>query len=72
MLREAAADRAAGESAILRKQVRRRLRARWTAMLSIAVQGALAATLVQEGESLLDAADGIAPAVVDLWLDAGR
>ena len=39
-------------------------------MLSVCVQDVVAATLVDEGTSLLDAADGQAPGSVDVWLDA--
>ena len=39
-------------------------------MLSVAVQDAVAATIVNEGVSLLEAADGPGPLAVHLWLDA--
>ena len=39
---------------------------RWTAMLSVTVQSALASTLVDDAPRLLDAADEEAPPVVDL------
>ena len=38
-------------------------------MLSVAAQDAIAATLVNDGAKLLDAAAGEAPPAVDLWLD---
>ena len=41
-------------------------------MLSIAVQEVVAGTLVNEGVPLLEAAEGAAPLMVDLWLDAPR
>ena len=40
-------------------------------MISVAVRNALAATLVDDGVSILDATDGEPPLGVDLWLDAG-
>ena len=43
-------------------------RSRWITMIAVAAQNALAATLVQDGEKLLDAPDGIEPLAVDLWL----
>ena len=54
----------------LRCHVARSWRARWLAMLGIAVQDSLAATLVSDGSSLLDAAVGEAPEPVHMWLDA--
>ena len=53
----------------LRRQASRAWRTRWTTLLSVAAQDAIAATLVQDGTKLLDAAPGEAPTAVDLWLD---
>ena len=39
-------------------------------MVSVSVQSALAATLVDDGTCLLDAADGPAPLSVDVWLNS--
>ena len=39
--------------------------------MSVATQDALAATLVQEGTTLLDAGEGATPTGADLLLDAG-
>ena len=39
-------------------------------MVSVSVQCALAATLVDDGTCLLDAADGPAPLAVDVWLNS--
>ena len=36
-------------------------------MVSVSVQSSLAATLVNDGTGLLDAADGPAPLSVDVW-----
>ena len=69
LLEEAAAVRARAEPKYLRGAVARALRARWTAMVSIAAQDALAATLVDEGTSILDAPDGAPLLGADLWLD---
>ena len=38
-------------------------------MLSLSVQDALTATLVNDGVGLLDAASGAAPLSCDVWLD---
>ena len=40
--------------------------------MSVSVQSALAASLVNDGTCLLDAADGPAPLAVDVWLNARR
>ena len=37
-------------------------------MLSTTIQKALAATLVDSGTTVLDAADGVLPTAVDVWL----
>ena len=69
LLVSAAEARAQCEPAVLRRQAARSWRARWTAMLSVAVQSAVATTLVQEGVALLDAPAGQVPLSVDVWLD---
>ena len=69
LLDAAAAGRACTEPRILRRQAARAWRARWIAMLSIAIQDAVAATLVAEGTCTLDAAAGGPPTAVDVWLD---
>ena len=66
----AALARAQGDPPPLRRHIARSWRARWLAMLGIAVQDSLAATLVSDGSSLLDAAVGEAPEPVHMWLDA--
>ena len=70
LLDSAADSRAQTEPRVLRRQAARTWRSRWLGMLSIAAQDALAATLVCEGTSLLDAATGGAPACTDVWLDS--
>ena len=72
LIRAAAAFRARDEPALLRSAVFRSLCTRWTTMVSVAAQEAVAATLVDEGTTLLEAADGPAPESLDLWLDADR
>ena len=68
----AAWARAQDDPSPLRRHTTRGWRARWLAMLSVASQGALAATLVSDGSHLLDAAVGEAPEPVQVWLDAPR
>ena len=69
LLRSAAAARAQAEPAPLRRQAARAWEARWTALLSVAGQSALAATLVQEGGALIGAPAPSEPLGVDVWLD---
>ena len=70
LLVDAAAARARTEPAVLRKAAARGWRTRWTTMVSVCVQNALASTLVDDGTTLLDAADGPAPLAVDVWLNS--
>jgi hypothetical protein len=70
LLADAAVARARTEPAVLRKLAARGWRTRWTTLVSVSVQSALAATLVNDGTCLLDAADGPAPLAVDVWLNA--
>ena len=56
LLRVAAGDRAVGEPRYVRGAVRRAYLTRWTTLLSVATQDALAATLVEDGAALLDTA----------------
>ena len=70
LLLASAEARARTEPRVLRRAAARGWRSRWTAMPSVCVQDVLAATLVDEGTSLLDAADGQTPGSVDVWLDA--
>ena len=72
LLRSAAASRAQTDPAPLRRQAARAWEARWVTLLSVAAQGALAATLVQEGVALLDAPGAPEPLGVDVWLDDVR
>ena len=69
LVRDAAAARAREEPAPLRRAVFRALRARWFTMLSVAAQDVVAASITNEGVTLLEAADGPEPLAVDLWLD---
>lgn len=56
---------------MLRRAAARAWRNRWLTLLAVCAQDALAATLVDEGSSLLDAADSVPPLAVDVWLDDG-
>ena len=70
LVRAAAVLRSRDEPALLRSAVFRALHSRWLTMLSVAVQEAVTATIVDEGVALLDAADGPAPLSVHMWLEA--
>ena len=70
LLAEAAAAKARAEPAALRSAAARAWRTRWTTMISVCVQDATAATLVDDGASWLEAADGPVPLAVDVWLNA--
>ena len=61
--------RVRNEPEVLRRSARRAWRNRWLTMLSLSVQDALTATLVNDGVGLLDAASGAAPLSCDVWLD---
>ena len=68
LLDAAAKHEARLEPRVLRRYAERAWRERWVAMLAVAGQDAVAATLVQEGVALLDGIDGAPP--TDVWLDA--
>ena len=70
LLSDAADARARGEPPVLRRTAARAWRTRWITMISVSVQDALAATLVDHGIGQLDAADGPAPGPVATWLDS--
>ena len=72
LVETAAVARSLSDPKPLRKHTARCWRARWLAMISVASQDALAATLVADGSSLLDAAVGAAPEASHVWLDAAR
>ena len=69
LVETAAFFRARTEVPALRKAAARAWRARWLCMLSVCVQDALAATLVDEGLSLLDSHGGPPPNATEVWLD---
>ena len=71
LLAAAAYARARGEPPVLRKAAVRAWRTRWITMISVCIQDALAATLVNDGAGILDGADGPAPLGVHVWLDGG-
>ena len=70
VLAEAADARARSEVPVLRGAARRAWCQRWTCMLSVSVQSSLAATLVNDGASLLDGSEQKQPLSLDVWLDA--
>ena len=61
--------RASSEPQALRALAARSWRSRWTCMLSVVCQDSLAATLVDDGISFLDAVGTGSPLGVDVWLD---
>ena len=69
LLEGLAAAKARTEPKALRRQAARMWKARWTTLLAVAVQDAVAATLVDDGSRFLDAADCPAPASSEVWLD---
>ena len=69
LLRGLAGARARSAPLPLQPVVRSAWLRRWTALLSVAQQDALAATLVDDVPSDLDGADGGEPCVVDVWVD---
>ena len=69
LLESAATARAQSEPRPLRKQAARMWRTRWLALLSVAAQDALAATLVTEGSGLLDAVSAGGPVSASLWAE---
>ena len=71
LLRVAAAARARTELLPLRPAAARRWLGRWKAMLSVAAQRALAATLVDDGALLVDGRDGAPPPSAELWAAGG-
>ncbi len=70
LLDELASFRARSEPPALQGIIARSWRARWTVMLSVACQNALAATLVDDGVSFLDGVSTGSPLGIDVWLDA--
>ena len=69
-LAEAAAGaKVRSDPPVLQRTAARAWRSRWLTMLSVAVQDALAATLVDEGLTMLDADDSKPPLSVEVWLD---
>ena len=70
LLEVATMTRAQSEPKFLRRQAARAWKQRSACLPAVAGQNALAATLVDDGARLLDAADCPAPAFADVWLDA--
>ena len=67
LLRAAAAARARAEPLPLRPAAARRWLGRWQAMLAVAAQRALAASITDDGSALLDGYDGAPPPSAELW-----
>ena len=70
LLRQLAQARARSAPVALQAGVRAAWLTRWTSMLSVAAQAALAATLVDDAVAVLDGTDGVVPTDADVWLDA--
>ena len=64
-----ASHKAVSEPPALRAAAARAWRARWVTMVSVVCQDSLAATLIDDGVSLLDTALSPEPLSVDVWLD---
>ena len=72
LLKSMAAFRAQSEPRVLRRQAARIWEQRWLILLGVAVQDAVAATLVSEGSQFLSGAPAPTPLSVDVWLDGLR
>ena len=72
LLSELSTFKASSEPPALRASAARAWRARWLTMISTVCQDSLAATLVDDGVSLLDVAACSAPLSVDVWVDDAR
>ena len=70
LLDAAASLQTRSEPPVLQRAAMRAWRARWLTMVSVSVQTAVAATLVDEGTAVLDAAAGPAPLSTEVWLNA--
>ena len=68
-LSKLAAHKTGSEPPALRASAARAWRSRWVTMISVVSQDALAATLVDDGVALLDAAQVPCPSSVEVWLD---
>jgi hypothetical protein len=71
-LKTLATFRAQSEPRVLQNQAARIWEQRWLILLGVAVQDALAATLVDEGSRFLNGVASIDPLSVDVWLDGLR
>ena len=71
LVRDLAAAKAREAPELLRASLRHAWAARWWALLSVAAQDALAASLTEPSLALLDGEDGAEPTLGDLLLDAG-
>jgi len=71
LLNVLASTKAESEPPALQVTAARAWRARWITMVSFVSQDSLAATLVDEGLSILDAPVAPCPLSVDVWLDSG-
>ena len=72
LLKSMAAFRAQSEPRVLQYQAARMWEQRWLVLLGVAVQDAVAATLVDEGSRFLSGTPAPEPLSVDVWLDGLR
>ena len=72
LLKSMAAFRAQSEPRVLQSQAARIWEQRWLVLLGVAVQDAVAATLVDEGSRFLSGSPAPEPLSVDVWLDGLR
>ena len=71
LLKVAAAHRAESEPVALRSQAARNWESRWLGFLSVAVQDAIASTLVDDGPRFSGGHGYVEPLSTDVWLDGG-
>ena len=72
LLRGMATARARAAPTLLRRATAAAWLSRWTALLSVSVQDALASTLVDDAPLLLDGADAEPPTLTDVWVEGLR
>jgi hypothetical protein len=70
LLDAAASLKTRSQPPVLQRAAMRARRARWLTMVSVSVQTAVAATVVDEGTAVLDAAAGPAPLSTEVWSNA--
>ena len=72
LLRSLAVARARSAPQLVRTSARAAWLRRWATILGVAIQDAVAATLVDDGVATLDGHDGATPLDVELWVAGGQ